>query len=384
MSILSAIGGIIGGLFGGGGGSAPQPQAAVSPVDMSPRAVQNDAALISFFEGVMREAGGQARPQTTAFDPVQAIMGDRGQQRPQLMQQTNNQRGGMAHPGYAGQGLFDDNLGPGRGGGDRLRQKFLPGGNGDAVAAGGMAAKTGTGTAPGGTSAKIEGATNGKVQKLTSPDSNAFWRALLGGLSSQGHAASNQLTPQFSQYLGQALSGQAGLQQEAYQQALLGGQQTLNAQAARSREQLADNMGARGLLQSGLMARGLRGVEEARQASMGDLISGLAQQNMQARVEAQRQAAQIYPAMVGAESNRFANIARAWLGERQLELEKQRLGVQSDAYKDQQDAALWQAIGAIAGGFLSRPAGAQSGAAAGSVIGGGSGSNMQGMQPFIF
>jgi len=324
MSWLNALiplaGNLLGGLFGGGGPSAQeqamaqQRQVPVRAVPLESPGEQDDAALIAFYEGWLRDAA-KAQGQTTAYDPVAALAGNT---RSQPMPQTSNQRGGQAYPGYAGQGLFggQEKLGMGRGAG------------GD------------------------EDKTTKKVQSLQDPSGDAWWRTLLGSITGpRANTLTGPLQGQFTGYMGQALGGQAGLPPQAYQQALLSGQSTLNAQSQRSREQLGEQLGSRGLLQSGAMARGLRGVEESRQQSMGDLISGLSQQDMQARIEAQRQAAGMFPQLVQAQSGAQTDLARSWLYQQQLELERRRLGLAEQQYEGGREDALWGAVGGVVGGI---------------------------------
>jgi hypothetical protein len=153
----------------------------------------------------------------------------------------------------------------------------------------------------------------------------------------------------FTQYQQQALSGNAGLSDTAYRQAMLRGQGVINAQSGQARQSLTEQMGQRGLLRSGLMSRGLRGVEEARLGSIGDLVSGLAQQDAQARVEAQRQASAMMPGLISAQSGQSSDMIRALMQQQAMDLQRGGLKLNYKQYNSSQGDAFWGALGSIAG-----------------------------------
>ena len=309
MSILATLASsLLGGLFGGG---SRQQVAAPTPVQaVQMPSAEEDDRTIALWEGWQSQMAAQ-KPQTTGFDPVAALMRAQGQRPAGGMQQSANSRGGQSFPRSPGQGLFAEPLGEGRGGG---------------------------GTAATNSSSTTQQQWHDMLTKLTS------------GAQAQQYTA--PLQSGFTQYMQQALGGQAGLPQEAYQAALLRGQGTINAQAQQSREGLTEQLGARGLLQSGLTSRGLRGVEEAKMGSIGDLISGLAQQDMQARVEAQRAAAGMLPSLISAQTGAQSNTVQSWLEQERLDLERGRLGLAEKQQSQSANDSFWGALGSIAGSLF--------------------------------
>lgn len=264
------------GSAGGGGNSRP----AASTVSTQPvvdvgQMEQMDPVGMAYIQGFLSEASKYQQKPTT----FNANAGQGQSTAP--MQQSSNQRGGMS--GFNGMGLLQERKGPGYGGG------------------------TGDGSALGGVSERDQ-AWNQLIASVIGRNQNAYTAGM---------------APQFQSYMQSALAGQEGLPMEAYNRALLQGQQTINAQAQQARASLEQNMGSRGLLHSGLMAGGLQGVEQQRLGSIGGLVGTLATQGLEARREAQRQAAAMLPSLIGAQSSAMGNTVQGYLAMRQLELQGQ-------------------------------------------------------------
>jgi len=223
------------------------------------------------------------------------------------LQQTSNQQGGQSSPGYPGMGLFRDKLqplGPGRGAG---------------------------------------GADTGTV-----PETEKWRQLVMGQISAPGQFTQGA-APAYSNYLRQALSGQAGLPPDAYQRNWQQGMSAVNAQAQQSRATLGNSLGSRGLLQSGMMGRGLVDVERARLGGVSSLAGGLAQQDLGARLQAQQSAFGLMPSLMSAESGSAVDRARAYLALRQTELAGGSLALQQDQQAAAERAQKWDMLGGLAG-----------------------------------
>lgn len=97
----------------------------------------------------------------------------------------------------------------------------------------------------------------------------------------------------FQNYLQAGIQGQSTLPASAYQQAMARGVEGINQQAAQSRMMLQRNLGSRGLLHSGLYARGFGEVERGRLGGIADLSYDLQAQELSARRRSQETAANI-------------------------------------------------------------------------------------------
>ncbi len=181
---------------------------------------------------------------------------------------------------------------------------------------------------------------------------DTIWRdAVLNVMNRYGNQYTAGSLPAYQQYMGQALSGQSALPQEAYARALRQGMSAVNAQAQRSRELLQASLGARGLAQSGLMSRGLVDIERERLGGLSSLAAGLAEQDLAARRQAQQAAAAIYPQLIGVQSNAMSDWVRNLLATREMELRYGQLGVAKRAQSAAEEAAKWGLLGNLASGF---------------------------------
>ncbi|MHB8996923.1 MAG: hypothetical protein ACYC63_16895 [Armatimonadota bacterium] len=164
---------------------------------------------------------------------------------------------------------------------------------------------------------------------------NSEWRqALSQNMAANQGRFTNGLQAGFGIYMNNALAGASGLPREAYDAAQAQGMHTINAQAMQSDRQLQESMGARGLIHSGMMGNALLGVEQSRLGSVGQLQTGLAQQDLQARREAQQNAASMFPSLIGADTAASSDSWHGMLAGRQLELEAQRIGISQQQIDD--------------------------------------------------
>lgn len=273
-------------------------------VDVNAQAAGQDAFLQAYLSG-----RGQGNP-STVYDAGQALGAP--------LQQRSNQLGGQSSvPGGDG-GPFGKEVkgvGAGRGGSDKLtdwRNQVLGAIHQPAAAA-----------AP---------ANNAPP---TVAGQNSEWRqALSQSMASNQGRYTNGLQAGFGQYMTNALTGASGLPREAYNAAQAQGMHTINAQALQSSRQLQDSLGARGLVHSGMMGNALLGVEQSRLGSVGQLQTGLAQQDLQARREAQAGAASMFPALLSADTAASSDSWHGMLAGRQLELEAQRIGISQQQIDD--------------------------------------------------
>jgi hypothetical protein len=294
-----AAAGVLGGLLGGN--DAPAQQSRVPFPDVSAQAsTKLDPQALAMLQGYLQ--GNQGGESPVVYNARKALAGA-------PLQQTSNQQGGQASPGYPGMGLFRDKLpalGPGKGAGG-----------------------TDTGTVP-------------ETEK---------WRqVVMGQLNAPGQFTQGAAGA-YRGYLQQALSGNAGLPQDAYQRNWQQGMSAVNAQAQQSRASLGNALGSRGLLQSGMMGRGLVDVERARLGGVGALAGGLAQQDLEARRQAQQSAFGIMPSLISAESGSAIDRARAYLSLRQTELAGGSLALQQDQQAAAERASKWDMLASAAGAF---------------------------------
>lgn len=282
------------GLLSPGDDSQPQAQQRViqNPLG-NDEGQQISPEAIAFLRGYLD--GGQPKP--TTFNAERAMQG------PAPMQQTTAQTGGMSS--HSRNGNFYQ-LGAGKGAG---------------------------GTSGGSTD-------------------NDYWRnSIASVLRNYGNAYTGQSAPAFNTYLTRALSGQDTLPQAAQQRAFSQGMNTINAQTQNARQGLMANLGSRGLMQSGMMGRGLTGIEQQRLGSIGQLSTGLADQQLQAQREAQRAALGIYPQLIGVQSNAMGDWARVLLGLRSSESQAGQLGLNAQMAGDAADQAKWNMLAGLAGGI---------------------------------
>ncbi|MHB8997505.1 MAG: hypothetical protein ACYC63_19850 [Armatimonadota bacterium] len=271
-------------------------------VDINAKGAANDAFIQAYL------AQRSSNPPATVFDADKALAGP-------LSQRANQIGGQMSVPGG---NRRPEALGPGRGG-----------------AAGGTD-KAGLG----GWRSAIDRVINREPEAPATPaptvaGQNSEWRQALSANMAQNQGRyTNGLQPAFQQYMGNALQGRQGLPQEAYNAALQTGMHTINAQAANSRSQLQSNFGARGLMGSGMMGNALLGVEQSRVGAFGQLTTGLAQQDLQARREQQQNAAGMMPSLIGADTSAGQSQWQAMLAGRQLEMEAQRIGISQQQIND--------------------------------------------------
>ena len=310
-----AVAGLLGGGGGGGHAAAGGGAAPVTPVvnlnaDPQTSAAGAEAFLRAYLQG--REGG--ARP--TVFDARQALA------EPNPMQQRSNQQGGMSS---------------------------VPGGDGGPF----KPAVKGAGKGAGGNSPF--GSLQDPLQpKAASPSpaavENGWWRQAFAGTqyANQGRY-SGPLNAGFRSYMQNALAGRDGLPQAAYDAALQQGMHTINAQAQQSNQQLQEALGARGLAHSGMMGSGMLGIEQNRLGAFGQLATGLAQQGLQASREAQQNAAAMFPALLGADTQASSDAWHGLLAQRQLELEARRLGISQQQIDDAQRTGNYDALAGLVG-----------------------------------
>ena len=80
--------------------------------------------------------------------------------------------------------------------------------------------------------------------------------------------------------LQQGLQGEGGVPQRAYDLAQNRGANTINMQAEQSRNILQEQLGRRGLLQSGILGQGIAGIEQGRLSGLAGLSSSLQTQQL--------------------------------------------------------------------------------------------------------
>jgi hypothetical protein len=168
---------------------------------------------------------------------------------------------------------------------------------------------------------------------------------------------------QMEQFMQAALSGQGGLPEGAYHQALTEGSQLVNRQSQQSATNLHEALGARGLLQSGIMGRGLVDLERERLGGLQRLESGLQEQRLAASRESQRTAAGLFPQLLAADEDAAARALQGYLSLRQLELQGRQLGLSAQQINDQHQADQWALIGNLLGAYAqyrNRPQGSGS------------------------
>lgn len=296
-----------------GGGGQPGTPAPVSQVlSLKPNAQTDQHSSEAFLRAYLNGGGSQS----TVFDAQKALG---------PLQQRANQEGGRSSvPGGDGGVPFKkEPLGGGRGGGgpvskpqpqdkanwfDTARQNAL-----NAV----HANSTPAATAP------------------AAPDANTQWRQAFAATQSANQGRyTNGLQAGFGNYMNNALAGNSGLPQANYDAALGAGMHTINAQAAQSNAALQNALGSRGLANSGMMGSGMLGIEQARLAGFGQLTTGLAQQDLQARRESQQNAAGMMPSLIGADTQASTGAWQGLLAQRQLELEALRIGISQQQVDD--------------------------------------------------
>lgn len=176
------------------------------------------------------------------------------------------------------------------------------------------------------------------------------WANLVNNLVSRNQGRyTNAATPGFNAWMQTALAGEDGLPRESYLRALAQGQNTINAQTAQSRANLQQSLGSRGLSHSGMMARGLQGVEDARISSLGALEGGLAQQSLAAARQSQLAAASMMPSLINSESSSMNDLIRSYLALRSTDLERQRIGIERERADNESDNGLLGIIGGLFG-----------------------------------
>lgn len=149
--------------------------------------------------------------------------------------------------------------------------------------------------------AKLPG--NARDQQANQAGGHAY-SPTTGPQQQEGAGGGGGLGGLYSAYLQDSLSGQGGIPANLYNDALMRGLTGLNAQAQSGGANLASNLGARGLLHSGLMGSGLASIETGRLGALGDLSSNLENANLAAVRSAQGQAAGLYQADQQGAANR--------------------------------------------------------------------------------
>lgn len=111
--------------------------------------------------------------------------------------------------------------------------------------------------------------------------------------------------------------------------------QTLNAQAQQSRQALLSNLAQRGLNQSGLMSRGIQGIEAAKGEALAKGMSQLEQQRVQQQAQERQWAIQ--------------TALDATLRRQQMELQARQLGIQESQINEARSSAMYEMLGGLAG-----------------------------------
>jgi len=298
--LKGALSSLTGGLFGGGGQQAPQQMIGVQ----QPPNVDLEASATPFWQSYLAPMRGAQAKQPQGYSAQAALAGPTGIAAG--MSQLQNRYGGMANT--PGVGLFANPQGPGRGG------------------AGGAATDTSYG-----------------------------YEELMKRLQQGQTSLAGAYAPQFGKAFGQALAGQYQLPQEQYQRQLTQGMSTINAQSGNARQGLMENLGSRGLMQSGLMGAGLRGVESARLGGVGQLVSGLNQQSLQATQQAQQQAMAIYPELARIDVAQQGNQMQGMVALQQLEYQAQQLGINRDQLHNLIRSGNMSALTGLFGALFNRP-----------------------------
>lgn len=222
---------------------------------------------------------------------VEETTGQQGGQQgqPTGSRQRANQRGGQASPRLAGpgHGQYRMALGLGPGGSQGLgaeenrkqRGEGRGGGLGDWL----PSILGAAGTMLGG---PLGGVAGGMVGQALRPPSRAAQPAAPAPQPGEAEA--------YGALQRRALSGAGTMPAGLYQQALTQGLAGINAQTERSRQNLARDLGARGLLHSGLYAGGLADIERGRLGALSSLQGGLQTEQWRLGQQAQEAAANRY------------------------------------------------------------------------------------------
>jgi len=141
-------------------------------------------------------------------------------------------------------------------------------------------------TQAGGMSSPVEG---GAAPKMLA----SGWMQQFANMQPTAVAAPAEPTTSdlFSRYLQSSLQGNEGLPAGQFDQAMATGMDVINRQAATGSAGMADALGARGLLHSGVMARGMGDVEQARLGQVGALMQDMIARQLEAARVSQRDAA---------------------------------------------------------------------------------------------
>jgi len=148
-----------------------------------------------------------------------------------------------------------------------------------------------------------------------------------GGQASTGTNTNLNLSDLANQYIGKALTGGTVLPESYYQQATANITKTLNAQAQQSRANLQSQLGQRGLMQSGLLARGVQGIESAKQSALASSLTQLQQSRLESAMAERQWAAQ---AAIQSTQERL-----------RYELAARAQGVNEQQIRDANTAAMW-------------------------------------------
>lgn len=179
-------------------------------------------------------------------------------------------------------------------------------------------------------------------------EKEGVYQEALSRVRQQNTSYAQPYSAAFGNYMQKSLAGQNGLPQAEYDRQLLQGQAAINRQAMQSRQQLAQNLGQRGLMHSGMMAQGLSGVEQSKLGAYGQLTTGLAQQNLEAQRQAQAQAASMYPELIRADQSQTQNM----LALRQLELQAQQLGISQQQLHDALQNDKWNLLAGLGAAYM--------------------------------
>ena len=154
-----------------------------------------------------------------------------------------------------------------------------------------------------------------------------------GGQASTGINTNLKLDDLVQQTLGRALTGGTVLPERYYQQAAANLTKTLNAQAQQSRANLQSQLGQRGLMQSGLLARGVQGIESAKQEALASSLSQLQQSRLEAAMSERQWAVQA--------------ALQATAMRQQYELAARAAGLNEEQIRQANTAAMWESIAGL-------------------------------------
>lgn len=182
----------------------------------------------------------------------------------------------------------------------------------------------------------------------SSSGDGSVYQDALNRVRRQNTSYAQPYSASFGNYMQKSLAGQNGLPQAEYDRQLLQGQSAINNQAMQARQQLTQNLGARGLMHSGMMAQGLTGVEQAKMGAYGQLTTGLATQQLEAQRQAQAQAASMYPELIRADQSQTQNM----LALRQLELQAQQLGISQQQLHDALQNDKWNLLAGLGAAYM--------------------------------